>query len=97
MATRTELINLAITEGLDPEDADSLTDEELVDLYGEPEDVSYQDQGSLDAPIQADVPSEVASDIGTEELREEASRRVADGVNRQRERFPWELPPPRRS
>ena len=95
MATREELVDHAVSQGLDPEEADELTDSELVDLYGEP-DADYQDQGSLDQPVQSTEPTEAASDVGTEELREEA-RRIVTGKNRPREPFPWEVPPPRRS
>ena len=60
------------------------------------EDAGFQDQGSLDQPVQStDDETETAQDLGTPELREEAARRVS-GVNQPRDRFPWEVPPPRR-
>lgn len=101
MATRSELIDLAVSEGLDPEEADELTDEELADMYGEPmplgdpeEFALVQDQGSFDEPVKEEVYEE-PSDLGTEELQTRA-RQIVEGVNRPRDRFPWEVPPPRR-
>ena len=94
MAMREKLVEYAVSQGLNPDEADELTEDELVDLYGDP-DADYQDQGSLDQPVQSTRPTEAAGGVGTEELREEA-RRVVTGKNRSRAPFPWEAPPPRR-
>lgn len=87
MATRDELVDRAVAAGFDVDEAAELTDEELLEL-GEEEDVDYQDQGSLDQPVQVDEPQEAAAEVGTPELRKTAQRR--SGVNVPRAPFPWE-------
>jgi len=87
MATRDELVDRAVAAGFDVEEAEELSDKELLELG---EEVDYQDQGSLDEPVQVDDPQEAASEVGTPELREVARRR--SGVNQPREPFPWESP-----
>lgn len=93
MTTRDDLVDRAVAAGFDAEEAEELTDEELLDLeLGD--DVDYQDQGSLDQPVQVDNPQEAAAEVGTPELRETA--RQLSGVNRPRTPFPWEVGPPKR-
>lgn len=97
-ASRDEMIDLAVSEGLELDEAEALSDKELADMLDGDVvefDIEYQDQGSYDAPVQTDTAqTEVASDVGTAELREEAARRVS-GINVPREPFPWEGNPPR--
>lgn len=75
-------------------------DEVFEDAALEDEDdveTPMQDQGSLDEPVKVSEPEdEVAADLGTPELRREAARRMNTGVNKPREPFPWEVPPPGR-
>lgn len=85
MATREELVDRAVAAGIDPDEVDELTDEELLELGDE---VDYQDQGSFDQPVQVDDPQEAAAEVGTPELRKVAQRR--SGVNQPRVPFPWE-------
>jgi len=94
-ASSDELVSFAVEQGFTAEEAQAYSREELIELFasGDPED-AYQDQGSLDQPTQS-TPASVPTDVGTEELRDEAHRRVT-GVNRKREPFPWEVGPPRR-
>jgi len=91
MATRSELVDMAVAAGLDEDEVEELTDEELLELGDE---VDYQDQGSLDQPVQVDDPQEAAAEVGTPELRSAA--RLRSGVNQRREPFPWEVGPPKR-
>lgn len=57
-------------------------------------EVDYQDQGSLDEPVQTtEPPTEAASEVGTEELRTEARRRLS-GITRARPS--GEAPTPKR-
>lgn len=86
-------VDHAVAEGLDEEEAEGFTRDELAEMFT-PE-VEYQDQGSLDEPVQSTEPVEAAADVGTDELRDDARERVRSGQNRAREPFPWEGPPPR--
>lgn len=86
----------------DGDDVEGVEEDEVFEdaaLEDEEDDAEtpIQDQGSLDEPVKSSEPEdEVAQDLGTPELRREAARRLAGGVNKPRERFPWEVPPPGR-
>jgi hypothetical protein len=94
-ASHMDWVEYAAAQGLDRAEANSLSRDELVEIFADddpdPEEVAYQDQGSLDAPTQVTDPGEPAEDVGTQELRDEARSRLS-GVNQPRKPFPWEAP-----
>lgn len=97
-AAKADWVEYAVARGLDRDEAEACARDELVEMFGDDDDegdAAYQDQGSLDQPVQSTEPTPAANDVGTEELREEARQRLS-GVNRSRTPFPWEVPPPRR-